>query len=631
GTVPIRLYSASNAPPRHSAHAPPAAAPRVAPPPPPLQQQRRSVPGCPYIQFIDDDDYDGSYPFDAFQDLRSAYGASPLASLQHRMRSIQQQRAETQLQRQLLEQQLRVYDQRERELRRCQMALEQQRLMHVRGAADKARRAYLERPSSSSFSLEKKKEEEGFVQPALMFAKILESQIRSQDEVERRRAQKLALSGLLDEYFAPPPPSQSPQPAASATAAGDGGKPVTPKPVIEPTPSSSSLPPAAASVGGVQKAPLGLGSSLEPDVLDSVLRIVHRRLGEIAALDDNEEDEATAAAAAAAGPAGKQELPPKEATSPAGVPDQKGVEIEEPIDYSKLANILRGRVNTLNDVNTFIPRSPPLEQLGAATSDLPLSESKEDEEAAGKAGSAMQVDSEAAEHTDSEFAGLMSDCKAQLRELQETNTTAAAGGDRPQTGPGKRRHRRSRQRSRHRTRQHDETAAASTTEAAAMAPPLAESETSTAQKQAVNTIEDYILGVRNARKKEAAAAMDSLRQLHAIELELDAIRMQYNQQVQDTQLSFVADKSGGLRLAYNGDNKPFLMYQDVLQRLLARLDAIPSHGDEVVRAKRKTVVVKIQHTLDALDQFAADQESELSSSVNNEGSGELADDSSNCD
>ncbi|KAJ2435941.1 hypothetical protein GGF42_008974 [Coemansia sp. RSA 2424] len=196
----------------------------------------------------------------------------------------------------------------------------------------------------------------------------------------------------------------------------------------------------------------------------------------------------------------------------------------------------------------------------------------------------MQVDNEAAEHTDSEFAGLMSDCKAQLKELQETNTAAAASGDGgSQTGP------------------------------------------------AVNTIEDYILGVRNARKKEAAAAMDSLRQLHAIELELDAIRMQYNQQVQDTQLSFVADKSGGLRLAYNGDNKPFLIYQDVLQRLLARLDAIPSHGDEVVRAKRKAVVVKIQHTLDALDQFAADQESELSSSVNNEGSGELADDSSNCD
>ncbi|KAJ2441063.1 hypothetical protein GGF42_007418, partial [Coemansia sp. RSA 2424] len=354
GTVPIRLYSASNAPPRHTAHPPPAAAPRVVPPPS-LQQQRRSVPGCPYIQFIDDDDYDGSYPFDAFQDLRSAYGASPLASLQHRMRSIQQQRAETQLQRQLLEQQLRVYEQRERELRRCQMALEQQRLMHVRGAADKAKRAYLERPSSSSFSLEKKKEEEGFVQPALMFAKILESQIRSQDEVERRRAQKLALSGLLDEYFAPPPPppSQLPQPTTTAAAAaGEGGKPVTPKPAVEPTPSSSSLlPPAAVSAGGVQKAPLGLGSSLEPDVLDSVLRIVHRRLGEIAALDDNEEDEATAAAAAAE-PAGEQELPPKEATSPAAIPEQKGVEIEEPIDYSKLANILRGRVNTLNDVNT---------------------------------------------------------------------------------------------------------------------------------------------------------------------------------------------------------------------------------------------------------------------------------------
>ncbi|KAJ2019448.1 hypothetical protein GGI06_002531, partial [Coemansia sp. S85] len=144
------------------------------------------------------------------------------------------------------------------------------------------------------------------------------------------------------------------------------------------------------------------------------------------------------------------------------------------------------------------------------------------------------------------------------------------------------------------------------------------------QKRAVNTIEDYIMGARNARKAEAA--MTSLRKLHAIEKELDAIREQYNRQIHDTQLSFVADKSGNLRLAYNQDNKPFLMYQDVLQKLLYKLDEVPSGGDEIVRAKRKAVVVKIQDTLDALDQLQADQESELT-----ESGSALADESSNAE
>ncbi|KAJ1913648.1 hypothetical protein LPJ71_002472, partial [Coemansia sp. S17] len=91
-------------------------------------------------------------------------------------------------------------------------------------------------------------------------------------------------------------------------------------------------------------------------------------------------------------------------------------------------------------------------------------------------------------------------------------------------------------------------------------------------------------------------------------------------------LSFVADKSGNLKLAYNQDNKPFLMYQDVLQNLLYKLDEVSSKGDEIVRAKRKAVVVKIQDTLDALDRFAADQESELT-----ESGSALADESSNAE
>ncbi|KAJ2039420.1 hypothetical protein GGI03_006924, partial [Coemansia sp. RSA 2337] len=74
------------------------------------------------------------------------------------------------------------------------------------------------------------------------------------------------------------------------------------------------------------------------------------------------------------------------------------------------------------------------------------------------------------------------------------------------------------------------------------------------------------------------------------------------------------------------DNKPFLMYQDVLQKLLYKLDEVSSKGEEIVRAKRKAVVVKIQNTLDALDRFAADQESELT-----ESGSALADESSNAE
>ncbi|KAJ2741260.1 hypothetical protein GGI20_005315, partial [Coemansia sp. BCRC 34301] len=401
-TVPIRLYSASTAPrPQQQQHAP-------------TRKQLRPVPGHPYIHFVDDDDtYDGSYPFDAFQDLRSAYGASPLASLQHRMCSIQQQRAATQLQRQLLEQQLREHAQRERDLLRYQQALAKQRKAHVRAAAEQARRAYLARLATEErdrVAAERKKmDDRGFVPPFHFFSRILDGQMRSQDDVERRRAQKIALNGMLDEYFAPPKDVPNvPEKAAERT-------PSPPQP-------SSALP--AVATGDVQKSP---GFGLEPSVLDSVLKIVHRRLNEIAA----QEEEASSQEEAPSSPAtpavtssepSKQE-PASEDAPPA---EQKGIEIEEPIDYTKLANILRKRVNTLDDVNTFVPQSPPLGHLGA-TADLspppspspmllsPVVEKKEEEEGMG---SAMHVDKDAAEHTDSEFAGLMNDCKAQLKELQ---------------------------------------------------------------------------------------------------------------------------------------------------------------------------------------------------------------------
>ncbi|KAJ1932844.1 hypothetical protein FBU59_006230, partial [Linderina macrospora] len=107
--------------------------------------------------------------------------------------------------------------------------------------------------------------------------------------------------------------------------------------------------------------------------------------------------------------------------------------------------------------------------------------------------------------------------------------------------------------------------------------------------------------------------------------EVDKTRTDYNRRLHNTQLSFVAEKDGSLKLAHNKTNFVFHEYQEVLERQLLKLDEVPSFGDETVRHRRKAVVRKIQAILDALDQFALDQESELS-----EASG-MADVSSNSD
>ncbi|KAJ1934059.1 hypothetical protein GGF37_006510, partial [Kickxella alabastrina] len=139
--VPICLFAPSNAPSRephhhalstyHGDHHPQEQEQEQ-------EQQHRSVPGHPYIRFVEDSDLDGNYPFDAFQDLRGAYASSPLTEVQARMRSIQHQRAQAQLHRTLLEQQLREHEQRERALYEEQMLLEHQRRTHARVAAERA-------------------------------------------------------------------------------------------------------------------------------------------------------------------------------------------------------------------------------------------------------------------------------------------------------------------------------------------------------------------------------------------------------------------------------------------------------------------------------------------------------------
>ncbi|KAJ1800211.1 hypothetical protein LPJ56_006528, partial [Coemansia sp. RSA 2599] len=226
--VPIRLFAANNAPrraqdPRHQERS-------FQPPSQQRPLEQRSVPGYPYIRFVEDDDLDGGYPFDAFQDLRSAYFSSPLSDLQTRMRSIQHQRAQTQLRRALLEQQLREHEQRERELHEYQQRLERERRLHAKAAADRARAAYLSRLEkeerqrqldalcaarraadekasaqraalSAGGDADDDDERAVFYPPFHFFNHILNNQIRSQDEIERKRAEKNALGNLLEAYF----------------------------------------------------------------------------------------------------------------------------------------------------------------------------------------------------------------------------------------------------------------------------------------------------------------------------------------------------------------------------------------------------------------------------------------------
>ncbi|KAJ2385855.1 hypothetical protein H4S02_004131 [Coemansia sp. RSA 2611] len=520
--IPIRLFSASNAPQRDRYAATPLAEPAA-----PLQRGARSVPGYPYIRFATDDDYDGSYPFDALQDLRTAYTDSSLSTIQQQMRRVRQQRAQAYLRRQLLEQQLRAFEQRERELLACQRQIEQQRREQAVRAAEQAKRAYAERMQ------EKRAADalQGFYPPARFFDRILSSRLQLQDDRERKQAHRGALEQLLNAYFA----GQGEEPAAQAESA-------------------------------TQAEPAALA---EPAELDAVLRVVHDRLAEIGAQEDAEKragDDVSASPPPRASMDAVEEGEPAAKIARSSPPKQPGVSVEEPTDYARLAQALRARVRRLDDDDVVVPRSPDLEHSEADEAD---NSTKPDED--NKIDEANKPNEVEEPHSDSDFADMLGSCTSRLRSLR--------------TGARKPRARRQR---RHKHRAH---------------------------RAKSKALEETILGAPAQPAPEVQASLDELQQ---IERELDGMRRDYSRRLGDTQLSFVADKGGNLRLAYTRGNAEFHAYQELLQRLLLRLDAVPSHGDERVRGRRRAIVRKVQAVVDALDRFAADQESEQSTEMSSE-------------
>ncbi|KAJ2502494.1 hypothetical protein GGH96_001023 [Coemansia sp. RSA 1972] len=539
--VPIQLFSASNAP--HGQFTPCKA---------PVVRGNRSVPGYPYIRFTNDDDYDGSYPFDAFQDLRSAYGASSLRSIQEQMRSIQIQRAQIHLQRSLLAQQQRAFDEREKELLEMQRQMERQRDEQAQKASQQAQRAYVSRVKHENA-------DKGFQPPFYFFDHILNSQLREQDNEERKQAHTMALEDLLDYYFSESADKEKQKNKQEENE--DEESPLN-KLAKEAEEGDVQLPEAAAR-----------GPHLEPGVLDSVLRVVHDRLAEISVQEEAEKEEAEQDESAADQTSGdvtnvnivNEPLEGQgRATKIRRNSPQSGVEVEEPTDYDRLAHLLRGRVQGLNSDSVFIPLSP---ELSSHDEDTTEPESQ------------MEVD-ERVEHTDSEFADMVSDCKSQLQDMKEGASVTT-----------KKKNRKHRNRRRQRSRTHGH----------------AKNLQATSKPKQQDTIEDVILGPSEL----SAEARKSLERVQEIERQVDTMRRDYSQQLRDTQLSFVADNNGNLRLAYNRDNSVFHAYHEKLQQLVLQLDAVPSHGSRVVRARRKAVVKKVQAILDSLDEFAALQEQQI--------------------
>ncbi|KAJ2399984.1 hypothetical protein GGI23_002322, partial [Coemansia sp. RSA 2559] len=509
-----------------------------------------------------------------------------------------------------------------------------------------------------------------FYPPFHFFNHILSNQLNSQDEIASKQAQKNALGELLDAYFGNDVRNGAKNgampTAASQPPADTKNGPAAAHPVDNEESKQKKVPeqPLASPW-----APLALRSPavVDQNMVDNVLRVVRNRLDEIGAEED---EESLARRRSSASKQLKQVPVPKEAkderkpddagnnvhvdvfdespaqpaapSQPHGADDGKhedpAFQVEEPTDYRKAAQSLRNRIDGLNDDNMFLSLSPLLgsrddgEDMWGGSSGDRAGESTARREAPVAAtdtsSTAMDVDNgddqeQQREHSDSEFSRLLNNCKCQLKDMQ----AATAGGAEPSEAT--RRGRKNRRSRRHKSvvRQQEEAAAAGK---GRKRHHLDTDHPQEARKtrESATTVE---ASKPDAEDEERVNRITkSLGKLHEIGKELDAVREDYNQRLRDTQLSFVADKNGHLKLAYNRSNLTFHEYQESLQRLLLRLDEIMSYGDLAIRDKRKAIVKKIQNTLDALDQFAADQESELSESSTYDVSS-WADESSNAE
>ncbi|KAI8336469.1 hypothetical protein BD560DRAFT_378086 [Blakeslea trispora] len=119
---------------------------------------------------------------------------------------------------------------------------------------------------------------------------------------------------------------------------------------------------------------------------------------------------------------------------------------------------------------------------------------------------------------------------------------------------------------------------------------------------------DFVDSVAAEQKKQdvdpkKTKQMESLDAI-ARELEEDSDLVKRWKQVLRSKLNFTKQPEGTLLVTASTDaNRKYLGSEDEITRLMLKLDAVDSMGDEEIREKRRTLVKKCEHMVDVLDRM----------------------------
>ncbi|OBZ84634.1 hypothetical protein A0J61_07324 [Choanephora cucurbitarum] len=119
---------------------------------------------------------------------------------------------------------------------------------------------------------------------------------------------------------------------------------------------------------------------------------------------------------------------------------------------------------------------------------------------------------------------------------------------------------------------------------------------------------DFVDSVAAEQKKQETNPQKAkqLESLNAIarELEDDSDLVKRWNQVLRSKLNFTKQPEGTLLVTASTDaNRRYLGSEDEITRLMLKLDAVDSMGDEQIREKRRTLVKKCEHMVDVLDRM----------------------------
>ncbi|KAI9483380.1 MAG: hypothetical protein EXX96DRAFT_606404 [Benjaminiella poitrasii] len=118
------------------------------------------------------------------------------------------------------------------------------------------------------------------------------------------------------------------------------------------------------------------------------------------------------------------------------------------------------------------------------------------------------------------------------------------------------------------------------------------------------------------RKEKIKKQLESI--ARELDTEGDSDLIQRWKQVLNSELTFTKQPEGTLLLTATTDaNRQFLGSEDELMRVMLKLDAIDSLGDDTIRQERRSLVKSCERLLDSLDQLKKNQWEKAVSSLSN--------------